>query len=463
MDPELIHQSILARNSNGQSFLHFLVDAGLQKSLIIEFLDFLKDRFGLKFVAEFLRLKNEEGLTFWSHEGFERSDCGGEDAKFSSFLEEILIKLCGNDVDFGGLKALASDLTFGRENLDGNFNEKLFDIGVLRKVDDRIKFSDDCYLIYFRPRNCNGDLEKEAIKYSVDSLCSQNGIKKELSVLTLQENCDEEKVSGSSAESLNETIRKLDHFAGIGQQQEANFFLHLDILMKQLKAEKGTENSGSLLLGQDEKKTSFLNTFCEYEDRWSDRSFRKLFKKLGELKQCVPEAEFKKLLMHRLGRRTFLHWLGKFSSFEMAFDFLNSGFGIEFLQEFLLAGKDLFRIQKSIAEFTKVLDLFQNHFDKEFIKVILMRKTLISKENFLLFYNEYSRQGNARDLLKLLQLILSICGADFELFSDLLNSKSGRDGQTFFAKLQNYKDEELKLIKDWIETLTISVKINLKL
>jgi hypothetical protein len=177
----------------------------------------------------------------------------------------------------------------------------------------------------------------------------------------------------------------------------------------------------------------------------------------------VPEAEFKKLLMHRSEHRIFLQWLGKFSLFEMAFNFLNSEFGKVFLQEFLLAGKDLFRIQKSITEFINVLNLFKSHFDKEFIKAFLMQKSRISNENFLFFYKEYSKAENSRDLLELFELIFSICGADFELFNYLLKSESGQDNQTFFEKLEKYKLEESKSIMDWIEILSISLKNNLAL
>jgi hypothetical protein len=52
MDHKMIQRSILAQNLDGQNFLHFLVDADLQKWLIIQFLDLLKVHFGLKFVGK---------------------------------------------------------------------------------------------------------------------------------------------------------------------------------------------------------------------------------------------------------------------------------------------------------------------------------------------------------------------------------------------------------------------------
>jgi hypothetical protein len=152
-----------------------------------------------------------------------------------------------------------------------------------------------------------------------------------------------------------------------------------------------------------------------------------------------------------------LHCLGTFSTFKIAIEFLQSEFGHKFVREFLLTGKRLFRIQKSIIEFTKLLNLFKNNFDKEFVKEFLMRKRGWLNANFFSRFSAYSKPENCSDLLKLFDLIFSICGADSELFSYLLLSKSKSklpNNQTFFMELkENYKMEEfkLKLVIDWID------------
>jgi hypothetical protein len=76
-------------------------------------------------------------------------------------------------------------------------------------------------------------------------------------------------------------------------------------------------------------------------------------------------------------------------------------------------------------------------------------------ENFLLSRYDYdyvySKPEKSSDLLKLLDLIFSIFGADLELFDDLFYSKS-KDNQTFFEKLkENYNKTKLNLITDWMK------------
>ncbi len=186
---------------------------------------------------------------------------------------------------------------------------------------------------------------------------------------------------------------------------------------------------------------------------WSDKSFTILLNKLKEFRKFVPEEEFKEFLIHRdFSNRTFLHLLPKFGSFKIAFDFLYAEFGVNFVQEFLLTSTGYFRIQSSISEFTKFINLFKLlGFDKHFVKTILSRKDGFFNTNFLSFSYGYSDPENLGDLLALLDSIFSICGADLELFKELFFSRSGF-GRTFFIELtENYKNEKLKLVTDWIE------------
>jgi hypothetical protein len=66
-------------------------------------------------------------------------------------------------------------------------------------------------------------------------------------------------------------------------------------------------------------------------------------------------------------------------------------------------------------------------------------------------YYVYSDPVKSSDLLKLLDLIFSIFGADLELFKDLFYSKS-KDNETFFEKLtKRYEETKLNLITDWMK------------
>jgi hypothetical protein len=175
------------------------------------------------------------------------------------------------------------------------------------------------------------------------------------------------------------------------------------------------------------------------------------------MKKFVPQDEFEEFLKLRddLGR-TFLYWIHKFNPFKIAFEFLRSEFGIDFIQQLLLTGERFFLIQTSITEFMKVLSLFKNNFGKKFVKKILMRKDRWNNENFLLYnsYSVYSKPKNCSDLLKLFDLIFSIFGADSELFKDLFHSKPELSQTSFFEKLEAtyyYEESKFKLITDWIE------------
>jgi hypothetical protein len=427
MEPELKQKSLLAQNSTGQSFFHFLVDSGFQKSSMIEFLDFLKVHFGSEFVGKILKLKNNEGLTFWSHAWTNKNISSLEEIKFGSFLEEILRKLCGKKTDFRNLKKLASDLIFERENFEQNFHEEFFEIGVLAKVDDKVKFSDASFLNYFALEEFDKYLKKIHENEETFEFCGK--------LLSDRENFSELcwRIEKLFAQNLEATKKALDYFAEVGEENEAAFFLCLDILIIELKTGK------NLLFEQDEDKETFLHKFCFNDYRWSEESVKKLFNKLKILKKFVPEKDFKDFLLLRDGffGRTFLQMIESFKKFEIAFDFLCSEFGLDFVRDFfLLSGNELFRIQGSISEFTKTLNLFKNNFDKEFVKTFLMRKNW-RNENFLLCFSDYSKPENSSDLLKLFDLIFSIFGADLELFNDLFYSRSEYDNNpTFFEKLK---------------------------
>jgi hypothetical protein len=124
------------------------------------------------------------------------------------------------------------------------------------------------------------------------------------------------------------------------------------------------------------------------------------------------------------------------------------------VQDFLLSksisGDSLNCFKGSITDFTQVINLFKNNFDKKFVKKFLMQKNN-RDENFLLSrYFVYSKPENSSDLLKLLDLIFSIFGADLELFNDLFYSKS-KDNETFFKKLTKKYKTKLNLITDWMK------------
>ncbi len=189
------------------------------------------------------------------------------------------------------------------------------------------------------------------------------------------------------------------------------------------------------------------------DHKWGGESFKQLFNKLRELKQSVPEPEFREFLLLRdpYCDRTFLNWLVKFQSFETVFDFLTLEFDPDFVREFLLTANVSFSVQGSIGEFKKTIDLLKINFDAEFVKEALMQ-TIFLKKNFLLYFEFYSASRNSRDLLEIFDLIFEACGADFELFRNLFYSVPRSSDQTFFMKLkQNYNDDELQSVVDWIE------------
>jgi hypothetical protein len=409
MDQGLIQISLLARNSIGQSFFHFLVDSGFQNSLMIEFLDFLKVHFGSDFVGEILKLKNNAGLTFWSHAFANKNISSLKEIKFGEFLEEILNKLCEKRTDFVNLKKLASDLIFGRENFERNFHEELVAIGDLAKVDGEVKFSDPCFLNYFALEEFHKYLKKIHQKEETFKFCGKLWNDRE----NFSELCW--LIEKLFAQNLEATKKALDNFAWGGEKNEAAFFLSLDILIIELKTGK------NLLFEQDEDKTTFLHKFCWYDYNWSEESVKKLFNKLKELKKFLPEKIFKDFLKLRDGvfGWTFLQWIESFKKFEIPFNFLCSELGLDFVRDFfLLSGNEFLLIQGSISEITKILNLFKINFGEVFVKTFLMRKNTIN-ENFLLRYSDYSDPENSSDLLKLFDLIFSICGADLELFNDL--------------------------------------------
>jgi hypothetical protein len=452
---DLAKESILARNSNGQSFFHFLVDSKLQKPLIIQFIDFLKVHFGAKFIPKILTLKNSEGFTFWSHSFANRNISSLKELKFETFLEDILSKLCGDEIDFANLNKLAFDLVFERKNLekiDKNSSKKseLFELEILTELGDEVKFSDSSFLNYFAFKGFYENLIKNYKSEESAKLCSK--------LLSEKEKFNEicwliEKLFG---EELIEGKLSLSRFARIGEENENLFFLLLEILLNRLKTKKDSKIVRNLFFKRDgDDKQTFLHQFCRPSVNWNESSFEKLFGKFKKFRKYFPEKDFKELLM--IGdhiNRTFLFWLDKFSKFEIAFNFLISEFELDFVQDFLLikslSGYSLYLIKFSINEFTQVLNLFKNNFDEKFVKKFLMQKNN-KNENFLLYYEVYSNSENSSELLKLLNLIFSIFGADLELFNDLFYSKS-KVNETFFEKLtKRYNKTELNLITDWMK------------
>jgi hypothetical protein len=235
--------------------------------------------------------------------------------------------------------------------------------------------------------------------------------------------------------------------------EETNLFMFLTAVINKLRVEKDSKTFTDKLFQPNEKRETLLYKFCSNDEIRSEKSVEKFFSKLKEIKKYVPDHAFKEFLMYRdESDLTFLHCLKKFNSFKIGFDFLHSEFDINIVGEILFTGNKLFFIQESITEFLKVLDLLKNNLDKEFVKEFLMRKGMFNN-NFLLEHHlVYSDPKNSSELLVLFHSILTIFGPDSELFNDLFNSKSEGHDQTFFIKLkENYKDDELKLVIDWIE------------
>jgi hypothetical protein len=453
---DLVKKSILARNPNGPK----IESAGLEKPLIIEFIDFLKVQFGVKFIQNILTLKNSDGFTLWSHSISYSNISSLDDLKFDTFLEDILIRLCGNEVDFLILKKLALSFIFEKTDLE-NMDQKLlsekypvlFELEILTKLDDNneVKFSDPCFLNYFALEGFYSYLIKNYENEETAKLCLEFLSEKE----KLSEFCW--LIEKFYQEKLIEEKITLHFSAKVGQENENLFFLLLDILLNQLKIEKESTIAENLFFKQDwDYKRTFLHDFCLYGLNWSEKSFEKLFKRLKEFKKYFPENKFREFLM--IGDHsnwTFLFWLMNLNFFEISLNFLISEFSNDFVKELLLikdsSGNSLNGIKNSITVFGQALNLFNHNFDKKFVKKFLMQKNKWDK-NFLSCRNDiYSKPENSNDLLKLLDLIFSIFGADLVLFSDLFFSKSDLN-ETFFDELiGRYKEKELFLFTDWIK------------
>jgi hypothetical protein len=270
MDPKLIQQSLLARNPIGQSFLHFLVDSGLQNSLIIEFLACLKAQFGLKFIGGILKLKTNDGFTFWSHAFANKKISDTKEIIFSSILEEISNKFFEKTIDFRNLWKLAFDLIFEREYVEQNyeFNEELFEIDILRK-DDGVKFSDPCFFNYFALERFHdfskGNYKSDKVFEFCAKLLSNRNDFNELCWLI-------EKFYVQKLDSTKECFyygrksraKKKDfyHIARMCEQNETSFLLYLDILINQLKTGKNPKITQKKLFEQNGKNETFLHKFC---------------------------------------------------------------------------------------------------------------------------------------------------------------------------------------------------------
>jgi hypothetical protein len=451
---DLAKESILARNSNILEKENVFTGSDFQKPLIIEFIDFLKVQFGVKFIPKILTLKNSEGFAFWSHSFANRNISSLKELKFETFLEDILSKLCENEIDFENLNKLALKSVFEQKNYENKkfLPEKyieLFELEILTKLDDEVKFSDSSFLNYFALKGFYENLIENYESEETAKFCSKLLSEKEKfsEICWLIEKFFEEKLMDGKI--------SLIRFAPIGEKSGNLFFLSFEILLSRLKTEKDSKIVRNLFFERDGLTRTFLNQFCRHSVNWSESSFEKLFGKFKKFKKYFPEKDFKEFfLIGNSANWTFLFWLDKFSKFEIAVNFLISEFELDFIQDFLLVksltGNSLSYIKYSITNFTQTLNLFKNNFDEKFVKKFLMQKNN-SDENFLLSYDVYSNPGNSSDLLKLLDLIFSIFGADLELFNDLFYSKS-KDNQTFFEELTKYYNKtEINLITDWMK------------
>lgn len=331
LKPELIQQSLLARTLSGHSLFHILVASELHKSLIIEFLNFLKVQFGMKFIVKILTLKNREGLTFWSHsQCSNRNISDSEEIQYNTLLEETLSKLFVKETrDFENLKELALDLIFGRENLDRNHDEEFFEIEILTKVDDKIKYADSSFLGYFALAGLHKYLIKNYQKEEAFELCGN--------LLSDRENFRELcwLIEKFYMQKVNVIKSALNYFARIGEEKKIAFFFFLDILISQYK-DKGKNDlkMDMNLSSEDGGEKTFLHNFCFFDYKWSEHSFRHLFNKLKELKRFVPYNEFREFLLLCDNFGTFLHCLDKSNTFEIALNFLHSEFEDNFIRKF---------------------------------------------------------------------------------------------------------------------------------
>ncbi len=105
-----------------------------------------------------------------------------------------------------------------------------------------------------------------------------------------------------------------------------------------MKTGKNSEDAKNLLFEKDERNRTFLHRICSNEN-WSEKSFKKFFDKLKELKMIISEKEVKEL---DNDGRNFLHWIEIFNKFEIAFDFLFSEFELDLLRNLLLEGEFFF-------------------------------------------------------------------------------------------------------------------------
>jgi hypothetical protein len=291
---DLVKKSILARNSNLLEIESIFTGSNLQKPLIVEFVDFLKVQFGVKFIPNILTLKNSEGFSFWSRSISNRNISDLKELKFETFLEDILIKLCGNEIDFQNLRNLAFNLVFDQEisktKDDESFSKqysKLFELEILTKLDDKVKFSDSCYLNYLVLEKfyCHliGNFNYEETAKFCSKLLSEK--EKFSEICWFIEKFFEEK--------LIEGKIGLHQFAEIGEENANLFFLLLEILLNRLKTEKDSKIVRNLFFKQDvEFEGTFLHKFCQPSINWSENCFEKLFEKLKEFKKYFVKNEF---------------------------------------------------------------------------------------------------------------------------------------------------------------------------
>jgi hypothetical protein len=246
----------------------------------------------------------------------------------------------------------------------------------------------------------------------------------------------------------------------IGKEIEFLLYFLFDILIKHLEAGKGSEMVQKVLFAQmnDRDGNGFLHSLFRWPENNDKKLIENILEKLNEIKKHFPETIFKQLflLKEKSSSFTFLSYIADSDGFKVAFNFIKSELGDEFLKEILCSedrdGDLLFNMTYIINRFIFVLELFKENLDKTFIKRFLMHKNN-KKANLLVRDHKgiYSDPAQCKDLKELLNLIYVIFDKDFDLFNDLLKSED-ENGDYFKKKiLKKYKKVDLKYFKSFIK------------
>jgi hypothetical protein len=209
-----------------------------------------------------------------------------------------------------------------------------------------------------------------------------------------------------------------------------------------MKDENYQENAKKIFTKTNTFRESFLYILFLNKSNWSLNSFKILFEFLKQFKVYLTADEFKEFFMFGSDdKETFVNWISDFDLFELVFNFIWIEFDIEIVHKILVIknkiGNSLWCFKPSIKKFTKMIMLFTNTLDQEYVKEILMQKNDWN-ESFLLTYTNYSNTEYSLDLIELFKVIFAIFGKDYLLFDDLFNTVPTTEGYnvSFLMKLR---------------------------